>query len=407
MIKTNGREAGSSLILVIGVIAALAVLSATLVVLVGNVRSNTSRDRTQKQAFSLTEAGVNAGMAQLAASWPAGSGSNVTFAQSYIQPYLDSLTAAGYGSRSLTVAFYDDGGADQSGALDQSVSPTVHRDLNGNKQLWVESTGRVGSRSVRVRVRVTQVLQSLGLLDNVAVWTPGQFNQGSNASSVSYEVLGPGATQTVVQYGTDVSNHGFDSTVTGVTPAASADLMMPADLVKFFKDLATTKNVGGVAKMYTDVSQIKALESGPKDFTPWQGVVYVDSGTTPSQLTSQQSITWSWNENPPFEINGDGVGAHKQPGVMIVDAKELKIQGNNTQYYGLIYCTGRIEITGGMTVHGLVLAAGQGLAAGTDAVKLNGNQQILYNDNVRTNLSRNYSISVRMMSGTWRELLPQ
>jgi hypothetical protein len=392
MRKKHRHEAGSALILVIGVIAALAILSASLVILVLNGQSNTSRDRTQKQAFSLAEAGVDAAMAQLATSWP--KASDATFDQTYIQTYLDSLTAAGYGSRTITVNFFDD-----LYPGDQKVVTGVHRDLNGNRQLWVEATGQVGSRSVRVRVRVKEEPQTIGLLDNIAVWTPGQYNQGSYAASVSYEVLGPGATQAVVQYGTDVSNHALDSTVQGLTPPSPADLVIPPDMVTYFKELATARDQVGVAKRYTDVTQI-GISSSPA--TNWEGVVYVDSGTTPSQLTAMQNIAWS-NKG---DINGDGVGTHKQPGVLIVDAQLLKITGNNTQYYGLVYCTGAVEIQGGMSIHGLVLAGGQGLSAGTDAVKLTGNQQILYNDNVRANLGRNYSISVRMMAGTWRELQP-
>ena len=57
-----------------------------------------------------------------------------------------------------------------------------------------------------------------------------------------------------------------------------------------------------------------------------------------------------------------------------------------------------------MTVHGIVLAGGQGLADGQNAVKLNGNQTVIYNDNVRANLNKEFSVSVHMVPDTWREL---
>ena len=68
--KRYRRQAGSSLIMLIGVIAALAIMGATLVVLTGNVQSNTYNDRMKAKASSVTEAGLDVGMYELSAKWP-------------------------------------------------------------------------------------------------------------------------------------------------------------------------------------------------------------------------------------------------------------------------------------------------------------------------------------------------
>src|SRR5665648_1187663 len=68
--RCSNPQRGSSLILIIGVIAALAVMATTLVVLVANVQSNTARDRSRAKAFNVAEGGVDAAQNVLVQTWP-------------------------------------------------------------------------------------------------------------------------------------------------------------------------------------------------------------------------------------------------------------------------------------------------------------------------------------------------
>lgn len=389
------RQSGSALILVIGVIAALAILSTALVMLLGNVQANTSRDRAQKTSFSVTEAAVDAALAQLSDVWPT---SEAAFdAATYLKPYLDGLADAGYPTPAVNVDFYDNSGTDGSLGSDAW-------DANGDNRVWVEATSAFNKRTTRVRVLTERVMVNNGLLDNIAVWTPGMFDSQSAASSVTYEVLGPGASQTIVEYNYLAPNSKeLDSTVKPITPATDADLVITPELLSFYRAEAQRINRVGVGKRYTDVSQISTTDAG--EWPKWEGLIYVDSGAASGsrQLSTTQSVTWPWSG---VEINGDGVGAHKKPGVLIVDAQLLRIQGNASglDFYGLIYCTGAIEIQGGTHIHGIVLAGAKNVPAGTNAVKLGGTQNVIYNDNVRANLDRQWSISVHMVANTWREL---
>jgi Tfp pilus assembly protein PilX len=385
------RESGSALLIIIGVIAALAILAATMVMLLGNVQANTSRDRQQKTSFSVSEAAMDAAIAQLSDKWAT---TATTFNSStYLQSYLNGLTAAGYATPTVTVHFYDNSGT--GGAVG-----TDTYDKNGDNRVWVEATATTGKRTTRLRVLTERVMVNLGLLDNIAVWTPGMFDSQSAASSVTYEVLGPGATQAIIEYNfLAPGSKALDGTVKAVTPATSADLVISPELLSYFRAEALRVNKVGEGKFYTDVSQVGNAAAN------WEGLIYVDSNAASGsrQIASQQSVTWNWNNTT---LNGDGVGSAKKPGVLIVDAQTLKLQGNGSgfDFYGLVYCTGGIEIQGGIRIHGMVLAGGVGVPSGTDAIKLGGSQNVIYNDNVRANLNRQYSISVHMIANTWREL---
>lgn len=380
--KTPNRESGSALILIIGVIAALAILAAGLVILLSNVQANTARDRAQKTSFSVSEAAVDAAIAQLSDNWPI---ANATFnSATYLQPYLASLSAAGYAPANVSVHFYDNSGT--GGGLDTAV----HYDANGDNRVWVEATATTNKRTTRVRVLTERVMVNLGLLDNIAVWTAGTFRSGSAASSVTYEVLGPGASQAIVEYNTlatSPTSKDLDSTVKTITPATDANLVISPELLGYFRAQAATVNTAGVAKLYT------SLPNG----TNFAGLVYLDSGAASGsrQLTAGQTINLGTGGGGSDVLNGDGVGTNAKPGVLIIDATSASLTGN-VDYYGLIYSTGDLTIESGIHIHGMVL--------GGTSVALNGSQNVMYNNNVRSNLDHQYSISVHMVANTWREL---
>src|SRR5665647_2449148 len=70
--NTHSRvgQRGSSLILLIGVIAALALLVSALVVLTSNVMHNTARHRAQARTFNVAEAALDAAQAAAWVNWP-------------------------------------------------------------------------------------------------------------------------------------------------------------------------------------------------------------------------------------------------------------------------------------------------------------------------------------------------
>ncbi|MEI6727144.1 MAG: hypothetical protein WCN81_13085, partial [Actinomycetes bacterium] len=70
MATRRDTQSGATLILVMGVIAALATLGATLVMVTGNVQHRTEADRTKTKAFDAAEAALDQSMYRIGTSWP-------------------------------------------------------------------------------------------------------------------------------------------------------------------------------------------------------------------------------------------------------------------------------------------------------------------------------------------------
>ena len=68
-----------------------------------------------------------------------------------------------------------------------------------------------------------------------------------------------------------------------------------------------------------------------------------------------------------------------------------------TDYYGVAYTTGNLNFSAGTPcIHGTIVATG--------SVGLRGTADILYNDNVLMKLNTMWTLNVRLVPNTWREL---
>src|SRR5512146_3136623 len=68
--KRLRRQDGASLVILIGVMAALSILAVSVVRLTANVQHNTHRERMRVKAFSLAEAALDVARQQLSRGWP-------------------------------------------------------------------------------------------------------------------------------------------------------------------------------------------------------------------------------------------------------------------------------------------------------------------------------------------------
>lgn len=110
------NESGATLVLIIGVVAALAILAAAMAALTMNVQHNTATARTQSKAFNVAEAGIDAGQAALWLDWPtdATAGSSlqvdpITFEQHINESAPGEFPAPKTG-QFIDVKFFDDDG---------------------------------------------------------------------------------------------------------------------------------------------------------------------------------------------------------------------------------------------------------------------------------------------------------
>ena len=147
---TRGSQTGAALIMLIGIIAVLAILSATLVVTIANQQSATARERRATQSFYAAEAALDTGV-QLAK----------------VDRKM-STTAEWLTQEDLQAAFYDffPAGATVAYRVYDNL-PTVNYNIKWDQggptdahvpdhRMWVEATVTHQGKTTRTRALITQ-----------------------------------------------------------------------------------------------------------------------------------------------------------------------------------------------------------------------------------------------------------
>jgi len=396
-------ERGSALVLIIGVIAALAILAAALVMLTGNSQSNTARDRQRTQSFNLAEAALDAGLSKLAGEWPF-----LSEQAPAVDPaaFWGSFNAKGdigndyaaprNGGARTQVVFFDNSDTNGDGVVGFTKAHgwDAGYDADGDKQIYVEAQGNVGRMRSRIRALVRMTYLNLGLLENVAIYTPGWVSVNSSAG-VTAEVLAPGSDVASV-YAFDVVGNGAVSQqiVEKIGQAWPVEDMITPEMLDYLKTVAKSR---GTYYAYKNGSWPKIPD------TAWGGVVYLDGPSAPGGFSFPSSVKDTHT--------GDGVGVTDPvtnevlgPGVIVAMVSDLKWQ-SNAPYYGLIYCSGTINLQGTPQIHGIVVSASG--SRNPPAVDVSGDYSIRYNDNVRQNLNQEFPLNVKTVANTWQEINPK
>ena len=89
-----------------------------------------------------------------------------------------------------------------------------------------------------------------------------------------------------------------------------------------------------------------------------------------------------------------------EPGfLLVIGGGNIDFAGSG-DYWGAMYTDGTVDKGHGtFTVHGMVVAA--------STVDMRGTVNVHYNDNVISRLRNRWSLNVRVVPNTWRELKPQ
>jgi len=193
----NG-ERGATLILILGVIAALAILVAALVMLSSNVVRNSRAQSAEVKAFNVAEAGLDTGQATLFDKWPKGVGAvtpTVELAAFESQFPKPQFPAPMYGRDFIDVQFYDDDGG-------SGINRAVHVDQNENGIMWIESSGATGSGAAMVMAKVERVEYDLRVRDNVALYSEGNVDISGNGSQPAVGLDPPATSAWVYARGT-------------------------------------------------------------------------------------------------------------------------------------------------------------------------------------------------------------
>lgn len=372
------RERGAGLVLIIGVIAALAISAASLVLLTANVQSNTSDTRQHIKSFTVCEAGLDAGMALLSYSWPSTSTSIPDFNES---AFRDRFSTAEFPSPTtgqfVTVEWYDDL---------STVDTSIQYDSNDNGVMWMVSQAKVGGRATRVVSKVERTYMKMALPRGIPLWAGGDLtsNGQGNNPKIRVEVPPPTGTTTTVQVGGSIEEpnvtEGGISQVTGSAISPLEDVF-PQSLVD---SLVQTAQSNG--RYFTSLA---AAEASPVDS------IWSPSGGLSGLTVIEPSVVGTVKITGNLVLNSEA-----QPGIMMIMGGSTLQWGGTGQFYGVIYCEGAMDTSNGTAdIHGMVITNSDEDLKGTPNIK--------YNDNCIANLDNRFPSMARRVKNTWREVQPQ
>jgi hypothetical protein len=371
------RERGAGVVVIIGVVAALAVLAATLVALTANVQGNTSDTRQHVKSFTVTEAGLDAGMAMLSRAWPKTSTSIPTFdaaafrARFSLSEFPDPRTG-----QFIMVDWYDD---------QDPVDTTIRYDANDNGVMWMVAQAGVGGRATRVVMEVERTYMKMALPRGIPLWAGGDLDsngQGNNPK-IRVEVPPPAGTTTTVHVGGTIEESSVtQSGIAQLTGNAISPLedVFPQALVDAL--VATAQSNG---RYFTSLAEAEA--------SPVDGIWSPAGGLSGLTVIAPPAIT-------DVKVQGNTtLNSEDEPGILMILGGSTLSWGGTAQFYGVIYSEGPMNTSHGTgDIHGMVIT-------NTDE-DMKGTPHILYNDNCIANLDQRFPSLAKRVKNTWREVQP-
>lgn len=406
-----GSQRGATLLIIMGIAAALAVMTASLILVVGNMMANTADSRTREKAATVGEAAMDAQMYALALNWP-------TVATPSPAPTLDTAQIRAQfptdefpntTSDFVEAVFYDDSNTNGGDPPVVDVND-AHWDANGNRRMYVEAQGKVGDRATRFQALVERTFVPTSFPHGIAVYDGAAMDSnggGNNPKITIYNDGGypvSGYVNGVIEY-PDV----FQGTIGVTTPPAVvpalSDLLPDSTIGQV---IATAKSVDGssnAGNQYYDCTN--ANPNGPDsvpDNAKMQGicVIRVLDGT-PVQL--QGGINMA--EGP-----GAVPAATDQPGILVILGPEPEPPGTNTgnlikinmanndRFYGVFLTDGQLDFAHGTP-------AFFGMTVFKSSMDMRGTVDIRYDDSAITKLADRWTLAVVLVPNTWREIQPR
>ena len=189
-------EHGAGLILIIGVVAALAILATSLVAWTNNTQHNTYTDSTRAKAFNVAESAVDVAMYNMNASWPKSSGTGPNFAATaWTSAFRSQFSTTDFPnpkSGSFVVVDY----YDNQNPIDKSIKWDKGQPGNANlpdSRCTCEAQAGVGPKATRIQVLVERIPFVANFPRGVALCAGGNLysNGGGNNPKIYVEVPPP------------------------------------------------------------------------------------------------------------------------------------------------------------------------------------------------------------------------
>ena len=427
MRRARGQQ-GAALIMIIGVVAALAVLASTLVLLTVNAAGNTGRDRGRAQAFNVTEGLIDYSLSQLGKKWPVSAAPTIDKA-AFVAQFNTGAAAGNFTisnpSVTVTVTFFDNVDTDVNGDGVIDRFDGVPYDQNGDGLIYMEAQATVNNQKARIQVEAKKSILDTKIRHGIAVATDSNIYSNNSKGSVGCTppngvwgnqqqllilaggTIDPtGPDPQLVQNGTLVPTYyPYPRSATDSDPyprSATDSVLAPAIL----QSLIASAKMGGT--WYSDIpaENDKGALPIPSDPTTLTGLVVIETLAL-NQVKLDNNATM--NDDGQYD---QATGQHAPPGIFIVigphtfypnDSSQLGVSGGietggTVNFYGLMYTDGDITGAGTMNVIGMALAKG--------SIDLKGARRIDYNDNVVTNLNKIVQVGAQVVPDTWRQIQP-
>jgi hypothetical protein len=396
----NGRQSGSTLIMVIGLAAALAILATSLVVLTGNVQSNTARDRTRAKAFNVAEAAVDSAIYAAAIRWPINSALTPVFNESGFRAGFgtDEFPNPATGAGDFSQVWY----YDNTKVVGQSIDgmDTNHSyDTQPDGRLWVIAQAGVGARAARIQVEIEQTYFEPIIPKGNVLYAGGDLlsNGGGNNPKIHVDELPPGETTVAADVEGRVDNMAvFQPDVIDPNVGAESrtlEEIFPEEARQGIIDVAKTggryfgPNPYAGNPAYTTLNAaVTAVKNSPASQMSHYGEL---SGLTVVEATSGTLDLDRFNQ----------LNTEEYPGVlMVIGGAGIDLTGNK-EFWGMIYCEGTVSTSRGTPeIHGMLLTTGD--------IDIRGTADITFDYSALVGLGGRWSVTAKMVRNTWRELTP-
>jgi hypothetical protein len=376
--------------MLIGIVAALAIMATTLVVLTINVHHNTYADRMEVKADAVTEAALDVGMADLSASWPVASGTGPTIDTTAFRGMFtpDQFPDPEGGGAFAQYTYFDN--PPYSGGYSAANPPAF--DMNQDSQMYITAQAGVGPGKARIQSLVRVTYFQADFPRGVAVFTGADLlsNGGGNNPKIHVEVAPPTGTVSARAAG-DIEEDGsgnkaavFDqATMIGLEGAAAGTVedVFPSALRDAL--IQTAKDHG---RYFSGANAVADAVASPAKGS-WS-----DGGLTGLTVIEPSSYT-------TLSLKGT-YNSEARPGIIILLGGSNLDFGGGGDFYGVLYTQGTVDKGhGSFIVHGMLVC--------DSTLDMRGTVDIKYNDNCIANLAKRFHSNVMMVPNTWRELQPQ
>lgn len=400
--RVRDNQRGATLLMVIGVIAALAVMAATLVLVIGNMQWNTADTRTRTAASGVGEAAMDGMMYQLALNWPK---------TSAIQPTLDATTIGSQFPASnfarpksgafVSAIYYDNSDTNGNGTVDRN---DAHWDANSDDLMYVEAQGKVGDRATRYLALVERTFVDTSFPRGIALYDGGNMDANGGGNNPKVHIYNQGGLPGVSAY------------VNGTVPTGARDVFQNSISTYIAGDGQDVPSLDTLGFSSTLIQQVVAMAVG-------MGRYYdtTKGATMPTDLSGICVIRVA--DGTTVNLGGGinmSQGPHAvpastdEPGILMILGPEptsstpagtntgahIKIDmANNDRFYGVFYTDGQLDFAHGTP-------AFYGMAIFKSYVDMRGTADVYYDDSAITKLWDRWTLTVKLCPNTWREIHP-